>query len=370
MSADRVDDRTAAEIAGAAAGVGSGAAADEQTVQAADERLVLAADVGNSKTDLVLLRPDGALLAAVRGPTASHQAVGLDVGTGALLDLLARARSAAGLDPAARPGADVAVICAAGADLRRDVTRLTRRYEVEAVARTVVVRNDTHAALRAGTDAGWGIAVVCGAGINCLGVVPGGREARFPALGPISGDWGGGEALGGAALAAAIRARDGRGPRTSLEGLVPRRFGLRRPLDVALAIYRGRLAEERVADLAPDVFAAAAGGDAVARAILDRQADEVVAMVGSVARRLRLARRRPDVVLAGGIFRAGDRPFFDRIRAGCQWAAPGSRVVVVDAPPVIGAALLALDLLDRPDRMTAAARVRSDLAVADIGGGR
>ena len=328
------------------------------------DTLLLAADVGNSKTDLALFRADGTLLAAVRGPTASHQAVGLDAAAEALAALVARARTEAGLEPAARPGADLAVVCAAGADFGDEVRRLERAHTAGGIAATVVVRNDTHAALRAGTDAGWGVAVICGAGINCLALAPGGREARFPALGPISGDWGGGGALGSAALAAAVRARDGRGPRTALERLVPARFGLRRPVDVTMALYRSGLDEERLADLAPDVFAAAGRGDAVARAILDRLADEIVAMAGAAIRRARLVRRAPPVVLAGGIFRADDTAFFNRIRGGIGRVASGAQVIRLDAPPVLGAALLALDRLDRPDRVTAAARLRASLTFA------
>ena len=332
--------------------------------------LLLAADIGNSKTDLALFRADGALLAAVRGPTASHQAVGLDAAAEALAALVARARTETGLEPAARPGADLAVVCAAGADFRDEIRDLVRRHERAGIAATVVVRNDTHAALRAGTDGGPGVAVVCGAGINCLGVASHGREARFPAIGENSGDWGGGGALGSAALAAAVRARDGRGPRTALERLVPARFGLRRPVDVTMALYRGGLDEERLADLAPDVFAAAGRGDAVARAILDRLADEIVAMAGAAIRRARLVRRAPPVVLAGGIFRADDAAFFDRIRGGIGRVAPGAQVVRLDAPPVLGAALLALDLLGRPDRAAASARLRAALTFERLEPGR
>jgi N-acetylglucosamine kinase-like BadF-type ATPase len=331
--------------------------------------LLLAADVGNSKTDLALLGADGVLLAAVRGATASHQAVGLDQGGDELEELAARARAAAGLDPSTRPTADLAVVCAAGADFPDEERRLARLYERRGIAARAVVHNDTHAALRAGTDAGWGVAVVCGAGINCLGRAPDGREARFPALGAISGDWGGGHAIGLEALAAAVRARDGRGPRTTLERLVPARFRLRRPVDVTLAIYRGRLPEDRLLDLAPDVFAAADDGDDVARAILERLADEVATMTGAALRRLHLLRSRPAVVLAGGIFRAEDAPFFDRIRAGVARIAPGARVARLDAPPVLGAALLALDRLDRPDRAAAAATVRAALTHARPVGG-
>ena len=38
---------------------------------------ILAVDVGNRKTDLALVAADGSVLAAARGATASHQAVGL-----------------------------------------------------------------------------------------------------------------------------------------------------------------------------------------------------------------------------------------------------------------------------------------------------
>ena len=333
---------------------------------AVEAPLFVAADIGNSKTDLVLARGDGTLLAAVRGPTASHQRVGLEPGGDTLGALVARARAAAGLDPAARPGADLAVVCAAGADFPDEERRLARGYERRGIAGRAIVRNDTHAALRAGTDAGWGVAVVCGAGINCLGLAPDGREARFPALGPISGDWGGGHALGLAALAAAVRARDGRGPRTALETLVPARFGLHRPVDVTLAIYRGRLDEARLRDLAPDVFVAATEGDAVARAILDRLADEVVAMAVAALRRLHLVRRQPSVVLAGGVFRADDPAFFHRIGDGLSRDARGTRIVRLDAPPVLGAALLALDQLDRADRATAASSLRAALTDARL----
>ena len=54
------------------------------------------------------------------------------------------------------------------------------------------MRNDTFAVLRAGTDRHWGVGVVCGFGTNCSAVAPDGRVTRFPAVGPISGDWGGG----------------------------------------------------------------------------------------------------------------------------------------------------------------------------------
>src|SRR5207302_6650225 len=141
--------------------------------------------------------------------------------------------------------------------------------------------SDMPALLRAGTDRGWGIAVVCGGGINCLGRAPGGRgsnprEVRFPSLGTISGDWGGGRDIGLAALAAAARSADGRGPRTVLETAVPAHYGLSEPLEVARAVHFGQMPEVRLRELAPVVLAVS-DDDSVAAGIVRRLADEVIA---------------------------------------------------------------------------------------------
>ena len=91
------------------------------------------------------------------------------------------------------------------------------------------------------------------------------------------------------------------------------------------------------------MFAAAVSGDAVARQIVDRLADELGVMATALIRRLRLGRLDPDVVLAGGVFRAEDPAFYQRLAAAVADAAPAARVVRLEAPPVLGSALLALE---------------------------
>lgn len=305
--------------------------------------VVLAVDGGNSKTDVALVADDGRLLAAVRGPTSSHQAVGHAPGMERLGLLVAEAVAVAGLD--GRPA--LAVFTLAGADTRADIRSLTAALEERGYADGSVVLNDAFGALRAGTDRGWGVVAICGQGVNAAGVAPDGRTVRLDALGPISGDWGGGTDVGWEGLAAAVRARDGRGPRTSLERDVPEHFGLRTPAAVTAAMYTGRIAESRIGELSPVVFAAATAGDHAARRIVDRLADEVIAMAGAMLRRTRVTRRDPDVVLAGGVFRTQDRAFVERIAAGVAAVAPAARLVRLSAPPVAGAALIALDRLER-----------------------
>ena len=117
------------------------------------------------------------------------------------------------------------------------------------------------------------------------------------------------------------------------------------------AYYAGRLDERRIGELAPTVFATAAAGDPVARAIIDRLADELVDDGGrrSPAGRI-LVRRDPEVVLAGGVFRTDDagvpRSAPRRLTAGI----PGRPDRPARAPPVVGAALIGLDRLRRAAR--------------------
>lgn len=323
---------------------------------------ILAVDGGNSKTDVALVAADGHLLAAVRGPTTSHQQVGLDVGADRLAALVGEARGRVGV----RDGipATVAVYALAGADTPSDDRRLARALAARELAAEGTVLNDAFAPLRAGAADGWGVALICGSGMNAAGVAPDGRRARLAALGAISGDWGGGGDVGLAALGAAVRARDGRGPRTSLERGVPAHFGLSRPIDLTRAIEAGTLAQARLRELSPLVFQAATAGDPVARSIVDRLADELVVMAAAIIRRLGLTRRRPTVVLAGGVFAARDDAFEARIRDGVTAVAAGARVRRSEAMPVLGAALLGLDRLDMPspaDRRAAEARLRAGL---------
>ncbi|HEY7524151.1 MAG TPA: BadF/BadG/BcrA/BcrD ATPase family protein [Candidatus Limnocylindrales bacterium] len=316
------------------------------------ERLVLGIDGGNSKTDLALATLDGRLLGLVTdGPTVSHQAVGIEAGMRRLGELVAAVRERAGLPAHLRIG--TGVYCLAGADTTADLRFLERSLGRLDATHRRLIRNDTDAALRSGTDRGWGVVVICGAGVNAHGVAPDGRHARLIALGEVSGDWGGGTDVGWSAVAAAVRAWDGRGPGTMLERAVPAAFGLRRPDALSRALYAERIAGPRVAELSPVVFAAAAEGDAVARGIADRLADEVVAMAGAMIRRLRLARSDLDIVLAGGVMATTFAPFHDRIRAGVLARAPRARIVLPRARPVLGAVLIGFDATD--DRPAAAA---------------
>jgi N-acetylglucosamine kinase-like BadF-type ATPase len=312
--------------------------------------VVVAVDGGNAKTDLALVGEDGALLSLVRGPGSSPHHLGVE-------DALDRIESLLDEAGAERPVA-VAELLLAGVDFPSEVQTVQERVEQRGWAHRVEVANDTFAVLRAGTDRGWGVAIVCGAGINCLGLAPDGREARFPALGDITGDWGGGQDVGTAAIWAAARSEDGRGPSTSLEHLVPAHFSLETPLQLAEAVHVGSISQRRFVELAPIVLAAAAT-DEVAAGIVDRLAEEIVALVRVALKRIGPLDEPADVVLGGGVMQARDPRLLDAIDRGLATLGVPLTTTVAQSAPVLGAALRALDRIGAAP--SAHARLRKEL---------
>jgi N-acetylglucosamine kinase-like BadF-type ATPase len=325
-------------------------------------RTVLAVDGGNSKTDLALVREDGSVLALARGPLSSPHHLGLDGSVEVLSGLLDEAVGRAGLPRSGEPVVTVAELLLAGVDFPAEEQALQEVVARRGWAERTTVRNDTFAVLRAGTERGWGVAVVCGTGINCVGVSPDGRHARFPALGSITGDWGGGYDVGLAAVSAAARSEDGRGSATTLEQAVPAYFGLETPSGLAEAIHHRRIPLRRVAELAPVVFEHAAAGDATAAGIVERLAEEIVALARVALTRLDLAGHPVEVLLGGGLLQAGDGRVTAAIEEGLRGV--GGQIVVraAHSPPIVGAALLGLDELGAGPE--AQARLRRDLGDA------
>ncbi len=342
-----------------------------------DLAAVLAIDGGNSKTDVALVGSDGTILGAVRGGPSNHQGIGVEAASSELMTLVRKTAELAGLP------ADVAVAahtsaCLAGADLPVEEAELNRLVQSFGWSASSSVVNDTFAVLRAGlADEGshWGIGAVCGAGTNCAGIGPGGEVFRFPALGQISGDWGGGGELGSQALWWAVRAEDGRGPQTELRQAVAAHFDVERVEDVTVGLHLGKIPYAELHGLVPVLFEVAGRGDQVAMDLLARQAEEICLMVEVAARRLGLAGGAADgsrgltngpsdpgavrpvpVVLGGSLMTARDPLLTGAITGRLTASIPGADIRIVDVPPVVGAALLGLDHVGAPP--SAAARLR------------
>jgi N-acetylglucosamine kinase-like BadF-type ATPase len=312
-----------------------------------------AIDGGNSKTEAIIGDLSGNILAFVRGPGSNPQILGVEPVVTLLDNLLHRARGAAGIGSAALERAEVYL---AGVDLPEEVDAFGEAALKRKWANVTRVDNDTFALMRAGTDEPDAVAVVCGAGINCVGRTADGRTARFPALGMLSGDWGGGQHLAALALWHAARGEDGRGPANALCEAVAGHCGVHTIAEIVTGVHLGAIPRDTLDDLSFLLFVVAAAGDEVARRVVERQAKEVVALATVAANRLGLRDSRYAVVLGGGVLRAQHPLLHDRVRDGILAHSPAAIVSVLTQPPVLGAGLFALDALGAAPRSHSALR--------------
>jgi N-acetylglucosamine kinase-like BadF-type ATPase len=104
------------------------------------------------------------------------------------------------------------------------------------------------------------------------------------------------------------------------------------------------------------VFDAAVGGDAVAVALVERLADEVLDYVRALVHRMSLATAEVDVVLGGSALQSANPVLLARLTAHLSKLAPGARLVVLDVAPVAGAVAGALRMAGADPGAVAAAR--------------
>ncbi|MET3804516.1 N-acetylglucosamine kinase-like BadF-type ATPase [Nakamurella sp. UYEF19] len=304
-----------------------------------DGPTVLALDGGNSKTDVALVTAAGRILARARGggfrPNQGKAA--------ALAVIGGLARSV--LDEVGLERATLLSACLANSDLPREDEEYGGWLFGQGLAERVEVTNDVFALLRSGTRARAAVTVVCGAGMNCVGVAPDGSVVRFLALGTFTGDWGGGGTLAREAMFWAMRDEDGRGGPTGLTRAVAEHYGRSSAHAVAEAMHLGEIDGGQLHELVPVLFAVATAGDPMALAVVQRQAEEVIAFAMAALRRLDLLAIDTELVLGGGVLAAREPVLLDPILSALSAQAPRAHVTIPEIRPIVGAVLLGLEHL-------------------------
>jgi N-acetylglucosamine kinase-like BadF-type ATPase len=301
---------------------------------------ILGVDAGSSKTHALLVDNQGEVLGFGKGGPGNHQTSGRQSAFGEIQKAVQGALKQAGR---ASKKVDLAYFCLAGADLPKDFAMLQVAMEAMQVAEKVIIKNDTFAVLRAGLTRTWGVAVVCGTGINAAVRAPDGREYVMPSLGFISGDWGGGARLSQEMIRLVMRAWDGRGAKTMLTRLVL--DALQQPSEAALieSLYFGKIKQKQVIELVPLIFQAAMAGDQPAASLITQMGVEVGVTANALIRRFDLQNLDVEVVLAGGVFKGEGPLLMETVRREIYKQAPLAKIRRLDSEPVVGAALLGLE---------------------------
>ena len=299
--------------------------------------IALGVDGGGTKTHVVVADSIGRLLSIATTGPSNWEDVGLDSASSAVSASIAEALRAAGVEPS---GVDAAVLGLAGMDWESDRDRLRVIPESVGLPRYEIV-NDAFVALRAGANHPWGIVVVAGSGSVVAGRNPDGEEFRTLGLGAEFGDFGSALDMANEAIRAVAEAFVGFGPATTLTELLRERLD---ETSVESMLERLSRDPEEHVELAPVVTDAAEGGDARAKAIVERCGTSLAAAATVVARRLRMDDQPVEVVESGGIFRANGRLLLSTFERELRRGIPGAVPVRLEVPPVVGAALRALEL--------------------------
>lgn len=304
--------------------------------------MFLGVDAGNSKTVALVCDRSGQVTGAARtGNGDIYGAASADAAVDAVVTAVAGALDTARVDAGA---VTAAAFRLAGVDWPEDLAYWRAALAARLPGlRAVSILNDGFASLRCGDLSGIGVAVVAGTGPAVAARGPTGREVSLGwwlqgALGATG--------LGDSALRAVYDAHLGVAPPTALTGALLAVYG-DRDVDALLHAHTRRERPRTWLDRgrsARAVLAAAADGDAIAVAIVDRQAGRFARYARSAADQVGFtaADAPTPVILAGSVLGDPRSPLDTALRAALSTALPGAHLIRPAIPPVTGAVLDAI----------------------------
>jgi N-acetylglucosamine kinase-like BadF-type ATPase len=298
--------------------------------------LYLGIEGGATRTTGVLVGPQDTVVARRRGTAANVHAVGEEAARDAVAKVAERLLDDAGVGWG---GVTAAALCLAG--LRRPADRETwQQLAAEiGIGCPIHLTHDAAAGLAAGSPDGTGILVICGTGSLVYGRRADSVERTVGGRGPLLGDVASGFDIGHQALRRAAWVEDGGLGSETLARLLRERLGVEK-VDELLP-WLSPFAKDRVASVAPVVFAAARRGDRVAQDIVATAARRLASGVAVVNVHLwPPAGAAGRVVFAGGVLehQAGFRKALAEEIADF---APDARCGLAEAEGAVGAARVA-----------------------------
>lgn len=254
-------------------------------------------DGGGTRTTLAVADPQGVEILRRTGPAGLVDPRRPAAAAEMLTELTREALAAAGLSgPAAALCAGLAGV---GNLAEREIVETA--LERAGIARRVWVRSDGETALHGALGGGPGVLLIAGTGSVAYGRSEDGRVERCGGWGLVVGDEGSGYAVGREALSAALRAVDGRGPRTLLLPTLLQGLGLSAP--EAIPPWAGRADKSEIAALAVHALHLARDGDEVATDIVRDAATQLAEHAAALIRRLAPWNAATAVVAHGGVAR-------------------------------------------------------------------
>ena len=301
----------------------------------------LGADLGATKTHTLIVDETGRALGFGESGPGNHESIGYDGMFNSMQHGLEQALRSSGLTKGDITGAGFGVAGYDWASEYEATAAVIERLGLNAPYKFV---NDTVPGLVAGAEEGWGVVVVSGTGSNCRGWDrEHKREGRVTGHGVMMGEGAGGTELLHRGMQLVGYSWSKRGPATALADALAKHVGAKDLDD----LMRGYTTHEYQigAEAAPIVFRVAQEGDIVARDLVHWAGCELGEMVNAVTRQLEFENLAFDVVMTGSMFEGGAM-LIDPMRETIHKLASKARLVRLQVPPVIGAAILGMEAVN------------------------
>lgn len=302
-------------------------------------KYLLGIDTGTSKTHALVSTCTGTVVGFGEAGCGNYEVVGFDGFKDAMHEATNQALTMGGINKGEIVGLGLGI---SGYDWPSEEPLMIEAIQALGFKCNYRFENDVTIGLVAGSSAGWGVAVDAGTGNNVRGRDPEGRMGRITGNSVYCGEIGGGGEMVWLAKIAVTQAWTQRGPKT----LLTQAFMDFTEVETEFDLIEG-LATEQIqlpSVLAEEIFQLAAQGDTVASEIINTSARELALNVNAVIQQLQLQQRNFDLVLIGSIFKAGE-PYLGPFRQTVHAFAPDANLVLLSVPPVVGAVLLAAEVV-------------------------
>jgi N-acetylglucosamine kinase-like BadF-type ATPase len=295
----------------------------------------LGVDGGGSKTDCVILRPDGEIIGRGAAGPSNPLRVGFPAAFENVRTAATLAMAEADLVP---PQITAAVAGLAGAGRRNTVRRALVFLTETLPNATNLVTTDLEIALETAVGQGEGVVLVAGTGSAAFGRSAAGETARAGGYGPWIGDQGSAYDIGRRAVAEVAHTRDHAAPVTLLAEMIAADLDCPSWDDL-----QDRIAQQPdhvFPKIFPVVVAAAEAGDSAAQEILFKAALALAQLALTVARRLDFEAKSFPLARVGGVF--GRSPMLDgMLDSVLRSGAPLADITQLTISPAVGAARMA-----------------------------
>jgi N-acetylglucosamine kinase-like BadF-type ATPase len=300
----------------------------------------LGVDAGGTKTHALISDEDGNVIGFGQSGSGNWEGVGLDGLTRSLAVAISQALAEASFRVDQISGCGMGL---AGYDWPSQRTMILGAISPIGLDCPIEIVNDATLGIFAGSANGWGVSVVSGTGCNCRGWSKDmRREGRVVGGGSFwSGEYAGGDDIIARAMRAVTFEWNKRGPATELSQAFVAATGAEGLDDLIEGIYVGRYEFE--SEMIKLVFRVAAQGDNEAMNVIRWAGWELGQLACGVIRQLNLEDDEFDVVLIGSLF-DGHPLMQETLGKTVRGVAPGARLIRLNAPPVIGGVILAMQI--------------------------